>query len=86
MIIRDHRGKWLMEWRGKGLGTGLSTGNVDGVEMGMILCVEGVLALAIHQQVKRTLGVRPHSSLQYATPMEFRQQCDISSITGAKNL
>ena len=30
--------------------------------------------------------VRPHSSLQYATPMEFRQQCDISSITGAKNL
>ncbi len=30
--------------------------------------------------------VRPHSSLQYATPMEFRQRCDISSITGAKNL
>ncbi|MDP1635501.1 MAG: IS3 family transposase [Gallionellaceae bacterium] len=30
--------------------------------------------------------VRPHSSLQYATPAEFRRGCEISSITGAKIL
>ena len=29
--------------------------------------------------------VRPHSSLQYATPAEFRQGCEISSTTGAVN-
>ena len=30
--------------------------------------------------------VRPHSSLQYATPAEFRRGCEISSTTGATNL
>jgi len=29
--------------------------------------------------------VRPHSSLQYATPAEFGRGCEISSTTGVTN-